>query len=280
MCVGAIVPWLLPGIGAVATQSLVNITFGPLGLAMLTEGVPAPRVVEALVASDEGANRRQLAVVDAEGRAAAWTGDGCIAYAAHHTGEGYSVQANMMDTDRVVPAMAAAFEAAEGDLAQRMMAALHAAQREGGDIRGMQSAALRVVSGEKGARGFAATVYDLRVDESARPLDDLERLVQLRNAQLIDRQGYRAVREAGIDRALEIWAQARAQAPELEELGYWQALTLADEHGEVEKAAQILREVLAQDERRAQWIDLIRRLRACGLIERAGAGEELIAAIG
>ncbi|MBN1935525.1 MAG: DUF1028 domain-containing protein [Anaerolineae bacterium] len=287
MCVGAIVPWLLPGVGAVATQSLVNVAFGPMGLAMLQEGVPAPRVVEALVATDEGANRRQLAVVDAEGRAAAWTGDGCIAYAAHHTGEGYSVQANMMDTDRVVPAMAEAFEAAQGaastgsaqGLAQRMMAALHAAQREGGDIRGMQSAALRVVSGEKGAQGFAATVYDLRVDESARPLDDLDRLVRLRNAQLIDRQGYRALHEEGIDRALEIWAQARAQAPELEELGYWQALTLADEHGEVEKAARILREVFDQDPRRAQWIDLIRRLQACGLIERAEAGEELIVAI-
>jgi len=278
MCVGAIVPWLEPGMGALATQASANISFGPIGLAMLREGIDAPHVVEALVASDPGADRRQLAVVDAEGRAAAWTGENCIAYARHHVGAGYSVQANMMERDTVVPAMAAAYEAAQGDLAARMLAALHAAQGEGGDIRGMQSAALAIVSGDPQALGFRRSVYDLRVDEAEAPLDELDRLVRLRRAQRINFQASPLLTEQR-ERALELWAAARALAPELEEMAFWQALRLADELDDVAAGAAILNEMLQRVDRRAQWIDLIRRLQDCGLIERPGAGDELIAAL-
>jgi len=163
MCVGSVVPWLLPGRGAFATQSLSNIRFGPMTLAMLQEGISAPHIIQALVASEADSHRRQIAVVDASGQAAAWTGDGCIAQASHHVGQGYSVQANMMTRDTVVDAMARAYESATGDLAQRMLAALEAAQREGGDIRGMQSAALKVVPGDASKPIWAAD-YDLRVD--------------------------------------------------------------------------------------------------------------------
>ncbi|MCB9451416.1 MAG: DUF1028 domain-containing protein [Anaerolineaceae bacterium] len=279
MSVGRVVPWLLPGVGALATQSLSNVSFGPMGLTMLKEGVPASYVVAALAASDEGANRRQLGVVDAQGRAAAWTGDGCIPYASHHTGEGYSVQANMMTRDTVIPAMVAAYENASGNLAERMMAALMAAQEEDGDIRGMQSAALKVVSGDKNDPSWM-TLYDVRVDEHADPVKELTRLVRLAGAQLLDRKASRAFDAGQREEALAGWALARAQAPELEEIPFWQAVTLADNDGDIEAAATILRSVLANDPRREHWIDLLRRLEGCGLIERKGTADALITALG
>ena len=282
MCVGAHVPWLEPGVGAVATQSLVNLSFGPMGLSMLREGVPAPKVVDALVASDKEARVRQVAVVDTKGRVGAWTGSNCIPEAGHHIGGGYSVQANMMTHPTVVRAMAKAYESASGVLAERMMAALHAAQDEGGDIRGMQSAAL-VVVGE----GFLGTgdpfeersIYDLRVDEHAQPLQELDRIVRLRRAQLIDSEGYRQLEENHREEALETWQRARELAPELEEMGYWQALTLADDHNDIQAALDILFPMLSVDSRKDHWIDLIRRVQNCGIIEREGAGDELLAAL-
>lgn len=279
MCVGWIVPWLLPGVGAVATQSLVNISFGPLALAMLHEGVAAQQVIDGLVASDPDAHRRQVAAVDAQGRAAAWTGTGCIAEADHHVGEGYSVQANMMTHPTVVAAMAGAYEKASGDIAQRMLAALQAAQAEDGDIRGMQSAALKVVPGDLDKPAWTVD-YDLRVDEHTNPVEELARLVRLRHAQLADQAGYEAFEHGQRDQALALWAAARAEAPELEELAFWQATTLAEKPAEVQTAAEILRPALAKEPRRAQWIDLIGRLQDCGLIAREGAAQELIRALG
>jgi len=279
MCVGRVVPWLAPGVGAIATQSATNVSFGPMALSMLREGVPAPRVIDALAASDPDAHRRQVAVVDAKGRVGAWTGQGCIAEAMHQIGEGYSVQANMMTHPTVVRGMAAAYERATGDLAHRMLTALVAAQAEGGDIRGMQSAALKVVSGDA-RRPAWKTIYDLRVDEHEDPVQELARLVRLRHAQLLAEAGEQSFKQGEIAQALAQWSAACAEAPELEELAFWQAVTLVEEPANVEAAADILRPVLAQNPRRAHWIDLIRRLRACGMIERAGAAEELIAALG
>lgn len=276
MSVGRIVPWLLPGVGALATQSLSNVSFGPMGLAMLKEGVPAPRVMAALVASDEGAHRRQLGVVDAHGTAAAWTGTGCIAEAGHYVGEGYTVQANMMTRNTVVAAMSRAYETTPGNLAERMLAALVAAQAEDGDIRGMQSAALKVVPGDPTAAAWT-TLYDLRVDEHVTPVKELGRLVRLVGAKLISNQADDAFDQGKRDEALAGWHAARDKAPELEELAFWQAVTLADSGGDVETAAGILRPVLAEDPRREHWIDLLRRLEACGLIEKAGVAEALIA---
>lgn len=278
MSVGRMVPFLLPGIGAIATQSLVNVSFGPMGLAMLREGVSAAHVVAALVASDENAHRRQLAVVDSQGRAAAHTGSGCIADARHHVGEGYSVQANMMTLKTVIPAMAQAYENAQGDLAQRMVAALEAAQAEDGDIRGVQSAALKVVSGDKNDAEWRS-LYDLRVDEHAAPVIEMARLARLRHAQRLDEKGFELLSGGHRAQALELWARARDEAPELEELAFWQAVQLADSHADVETAAEILRPVLANDPRREHWIDLVQRLAVCGIIEREGADSELMAAL-
>jgi uncharacterized Ntn-hydrolase superfamily protein len=273
MSVGRVVPWLMPGVGALATQSLSNIHFGPMGLTMLRNGVAAPQVIAALVASDTGANRRQVAVVDARGGVGAWTGDGCIPEAGHAMGEGFSVQANMMTRPTVIDAMRHAYESASGDLAHRMLASLQAAQAEDGDIRGMQSAALKVVPADLG--DDTRIVYDLRVDEHVEPVTELARLVRLRSAQLLDNEAETAFKNGERERALLLWKQSRERAPELEELAYWQAATLA-EAGDVQTASEILRPVLANDARREHWIDLLRRLEKVGLIEREGTAEELI----
>lgn len=279
MSVGNGVPWLLPGVGAVATQAFTNISFGPMALRMLREGVPAEHVIWALVASDERENRRQVAVVDSHGRAAAHTGKGCIAEAGHHVGEGYSVQANMMTRNTVVEAMARAYESAQGDLAQRMLAALEAAQAEDGDIRGMQSAALVVVPGDIREPEWKKD-YSLRVDEHENPVVELARLVRNRLAQLVDEEGHKLLEDGQHEAALAKWADARAIAPEQEELAFWQAIALADKHSDIAGAVSILKPKLAAEVRRDQWIELIRRLANCGLIEREGADAELIQALG
>lgn len=277
MCVGRIL-WLQPGVGGIATQSLTNFNFGPISLTMLRQGVEPAKIIEALVASDEKANRRQMAIVDSSGRAAAWTGEGCIREAGHHVGKGYSVQANMMTYRSVIPAMSKAFESATGDLAHRLLAALQAAQNEDGDIRGMQSAALKVVPADRNGPDWRV-VYDLRVDEHTSPLDELARLVRLRHAQLIDDEGYRLLEEGQHQEGLQLWAKARAEAPELEEIAYWQALTLVDKYDDLATAAAILATMLRHENRREQWLELVRRLDECGLIEREGAAYALITAV-
>jgi uncharacterized Ntn-hydrolase superfamily protein len=185
----------------------------------------------------------------------------------------------MMTNDTVIPAMTDAYEKATGDLAQRMLAALHAAQAEDGDIRGMQSAALKVVPDDIDKPAWSVD-YDLRVDEHENPVQELARLVRLRHAQIVDGRGYEALEQDQLNSALAAWAAARAEAPQLEELAFWQAATLAEKPANVPQAAEILRPVLAHDPRRAQWIELLRRLQTCGLIEREGAAQELIQALG
>jgi uncharacterized Ntn-hydrolase superfamily protein len=189
----------------------------------------------------------------------------------------------MMTRDTVVAAMAHAYEHTGGSLAERLMAALLAAQREDGDIRGMQSAALKIVEGDRAAHPDLPdwhAVYDLRVDEHTDPLGELDRLAHLRSAQLLDAQGYEALEKGDRDTALAIWQRARQLAPQLEELGFWQAVTLADGSGEVHTAAAIFNDALDDDSRREHWIDLIQRLQACGIVKRQNAAEELIAALG
>lgn len=283
MTVGNFVPWLEAGAGALATQALGNIRFGPMGLEMLRQGIGARRVVDALVASDEGAHNRQVAVVDRRGRAAAWTGENCIEHAGHQVGEGFSVQANMMAGTGVIEAMAEAYQESGGGLAERMMASLVAAQEQGGDIRGSQSAALRIVPGA--ARVFEEPdewrpIYDLRVDEHPKPVNELNRLVKLRRAQLLSQEGHDALEQGERTEALEKWQSARELAPELEEIAFWQAMSLADEPGDLEGALDILMPMLQSDPRAEHWQDLISRLETAKLFERDGSAEELLQGIG
>ncbi len=278
MCVGGAVPWLEAGVGAVATQSLTNVHFGPLGLGLLREGVPAEKALAALIASDPEPGLRQVAVVDNQGRCAAWTGERCIAHAGHFVGEGFSVQANMMLSDQVVAEMAKAYVASKEDFAGRLMDALLAAQQEGGDIRGMQSAALKIVSGEAYEKNGAAAVrpvYDLRVDDSDQPLVELGRLVRMHRAQLVSDEGSRRLEAGEKDTALSLWARARKMAPELEELVFWQALELADKPADV-PGALVLLKGLEDKENFAGWVELLRRLEPTGIVEREEALKELL----
>ncbi len=279
--VGRVIPFALPGVGIVASQSLSNVSYNPMALTMLKEGVHPQAIIRALTASDDNANRRQVAVLNHKGEAAAFTGDGCIPEFGHYIGDGYSIQANMMTRTTVIDAMRETFEQATGNLAQRMIAALRAAQAEDGDIRGMQSAALKVVPASRQAKEWA-TEYDIRVDENENPVEELARLVNIRHAQQVDGEGYRLLREGKVDEALAKWQEARQMAPEQEEVGFWQAVNLADERPDedsIRTAAAIFNESLGTHERRAEWLDLVGRLQICGLIERQGAAEELLEAI-
>ena len=254
--VGAVVPWVRAGVGAVATQSLTNISFGPLGLELLASGLPAEKVLAALIASDEGQQHRQVAVVDAQGRAAAHTGAKCIPFFGHHVGEGYSVQANMMTKDTVPGAMSAAFEAAKGSLLQRIMLAMEAAEAEGGDIRGSQSAAI-VVYGSDDKPHWENRIADLRVDEHPDPIAELRRIVDLRSADLISREGDKALEAGKLEQGLKRYARARQLSADATEMTFWQALTLADEHGMIEEARNMLAPLFEME---PQWVELLRRL--------------------
>lgn len=260
--VGALVPWAEAGVGAVATQSFVDPSYGPLGLALLRAGRGAPEALAGLLAADEGREVRQVAIVDAAGRVAAHTGARCIEAAGHRTGKDYSVQANMMRNDTVWPAMAAAFEGAKGDLAGRMLAALEAAEAAGGDIRGKQSAALLVVSGTPTGRPWQDRLFDLRVEDSPAPLPELRRLLALARAYALMNEGDLAVERKDDAGALAAYSAARAIAPGNAEMTYWTAVSLVG-MGRVEEALPLFGETFAID---ASWVELTRRLPKAGLL--------------
>lgn len=258
-CVGAIVPWVKPGVGAVATQSFANVAFGPQGLALLESGLDAGRTLRALIAGDDLAHRRQVAVLDASGKAAVHTGEGCIPFAGHHVGENYSVQANMMLMETVPAAMAQAFEAATGALAARILAALEAAQGEGGDIRGSQSAALVLHAPGNGLD----YQWDLRVDNDPQPLAKLRELVSIRLAGRVLRvvgAGGEALAEDPAERlrmAFAAYEKAQQLAPSDEQTFWFAATTLNDQLGETDEAAALLGPLF---ERAPQWRELLHRL--------------------
>lgn len=260
--VGPAVPWAEAGVGAVATQSFTRIEYGPQGLQLMKEGKPAREVLDALMAQDAQKDVRQVAMVDAQGRVAAWTGPKCIAAAGHQTGDGFSVQANLMDKPTVWPAMARAFESAKGDLAERMLAALEAAEAEGGDIRGRQSAALIVVRARSTGEPWRDRLVDLRVDDHPQPLAELRRLLALNRAYAEMNLGDEAVAVNQIPKALEHYTRAAKLAPEIAELPFWQAVTLFSV-GKEEEALPLFREVFAREER---WVRLVPRLSAVGLL--------------
>ena len=260
--VGSVVPWAEAGVGAVATQSFVDASYGPLGLDLMRAGKSAPEALKALLAGDEGRDVRQVAMVDAQGRVAVHTGRNCIPAAGHVEGEQFTVQANLMGEATVWPAMAKAFREAKGDLADRMLAALDAAEAEGGDVRGRQSAAILVVKATSSGRPWADKVFDLRVEDNPFPLKELRRLVQLQRAYTHASAGDDLVAAGKMDAALAEYAEAARLAPQVLELPYWQAVALAS-NGQLEKALPIFKEVFAQD---PHWVDLTPRLPPVGLL--------------
>jgi uncharacterized Ntn-hydrolase superfamily protein len=260
--VGPPVAWAEAGVGAVATQSFVDPSYGKLGLDLMHAGRSAPHALAALLAGDEGRDVRQVAMVDAEGRVAAHTGAKCIRAAGHHTGAGYSVQANLMHKPQVWPAMAKAFEASPGDLAERMLAALEAAQKAGGDIRGQQSAALVVVAAKPTGKPWNDRLFDVRVDDHAKPLAELRRLVTLQRAYNHMNAGDLAVERKDDAAALREYGAAARLAPGNLEMVYWHAVALVN-MGKLDAALPLFEKVFAKDR---AWRLLVPRIVDAGLL--------------
>lgn len=180
LAVGSVVPHAMAQVGAIATQAWANPTFGPNGLKLLQQGLPAEDVVQTLIQADEGRAHRQLGIVDRSGHSAAWTGEACMEWAGHVTGPGFSCQGNILAGQSVVHDMAQTFQSQlEGDLAQKVLRGLFAAEQAGGDRRGRQSAALLVVQAGQGYNSLTDRYIDLRVDDHPQPLDELQRLLRL-----------------------------------------------------------------------------------------------------
>jgi uncharacterized Ntn-hydrolase superfamily protein len=260
--VGSVVTWAEPGVGAVATQSFVEVSYGPLGLELMQAGKTAEQALAALLAADPHAEVRQVAMVDRHGNIAAHTGASCIAAAGHRTGKQYSVQANLMESDTVWGAMAEAYEAAEGDLAERLMVALEAAEAEGGDIRGRQSAAILVVPAAGEGRPWRETTVDLRVEDHPRPLEELRRLLRVHRAYQHMNRGDERMAAEDVTGALEEYAAAAGLYPESQEIRYWQAVTMTGS-GQLDTALPIFAEVFAAEPR---WRALTPRLVPAGLL--------------
>lgn len=260
--VGSIVTWAESEVGAVATQSIVEPGYGPLGLELMRSGKTAPEALKALLTVDPLVDLRQVAMIDARGNVSAHTGKMAIASAGHQTGTNYSVQANLMANETIWPAMAQAFESSKGDLADRMLAALEAAERAGGDIRGRQSAALVVVRGKSTGKSWADRVFDLRVDDSPQPLVEMRRLVRLQRAYNFMNRGDELAGEKKWNEAMDQYQQATKLAPEIEELRYWVAVTLFAA-GREQEALPIFREVFALN---PQYVELTRRLPRSGFL--------------
>jgi len=226
--VGSIVSWAEAGVGAIATQSFVNVSFGPRGLGMLKSGMTARAAVDALITEDEGRDVRQLAVVDAHGNVAVYTGKKCIDEAGYVVGDGFSVQANMMLKNTVWDAMARAFKEAEGPLAERMVAALEAAQAEGGDIRGKQSASLLVVRGTSTGKPWEDRLIDLRVEDHPDAVQEIKRLLRVYRAYEHMNAGDLAIEHGDVEGALQEYGAAEVMFPDNLEMKYWHAVSLVN----------------------------------------------------
>jgi uncharacterized Ntn-hydrolase superfamily protein len=262
--VGSLVSWAEAGVGAVATQSFVEVSYGPLGLELMRAGKSASEALSALLAVDPHAEVRQVAMVDASGEVAVHTGAKCIREAGHRRGAGYSVQANLMADDTVPDAMAAAFERASGDLAARLVAALEAAEAEGGDIRGRQSAAILVVPGEPSGAPWRARTIDLRVEDHPAPLAELGRLLAVKRVYAHMDTGDARFAEGDIEGALAEYAAAAEKSPDNREIRYWQAVTMVGA-GRIEDALPVFAAVFAGAEG-DRWRRLTPRLAASGLL--------------
>ncbi len=225
-------------------------------------GKGAPETLQALLAADPDRDVRQVAMIDADGRVAAHTGSRNIQSAGHQVGTDYSVQANLMLNDTVWPAMSRAFEEARGDLAERMLAALDAAQAAGGDIRGSQSAALVVVAGKSTGKPWNDRIFDLRVDDSQEPLKELRRLVQLQRAYNHMNAGDLAVEQGDNEEVLKQYSRAAELAPDNMEMNFWHAVALVN-MGRLEESLPLFRRVFEAD---ANWATLTPRLVAPGLL--------------
>ena len=260
--VGSIVTWAEPGVGAVATQSIVDVSYGPLGLSLMKAGKSAQQTLKGLLSADNTPEVRQVAMVDANGIIASHTGDKCIAEAGYKIGNGYSAQANIMLKNTVWDKMGEAYENTNGDLADRLLAALDAAQKEGGDLRGKQSAALMIVTIVPTGNVYLDHPYNLRVEDSPEPLKELRRLVYIAKAYNHVSRGDDYLAENHYDKALEEYKIGMEMLPENVELRFWYATTLVL----VDKLDESLPEFKWVFKREPIWKKLVPRLADSGFL--------------
>jgi uncharacterized Ntn-hydrolase superfamily protein len=254
--VGSIVTWAEAGVGAVATQSFADPAYGKLALDLMRAGRSAPETLAGLLASDPGSSLRQVGMVDTQGRVAAHTGESSIKEAGHIIGDGFTVQANLMLRPTVWPAMAEAYKSNQGELVDRLLASLDAAEAEGGDIRGRQSAAILVVAGKSTGRPWADRLFDLRVDDAREPLLEIRRLVSVARAYFHQRRAQIALEQgdgAAMNREFEAASRLIGDNPEAR---FWHAIGLLGT-GDTETGIAMLREIAAHDR---NWITLALRL--------------------
>ncbi len=261
--VGPIVAWGEAGVGVVATQSFVNVSYGLKGLDLLKEGFSPKQVVNKLTTEDEGRDFRQLAVLDKNGDSFSFTGKKCVEYASNIYGKDYSVQANMMLNSTVPKAMEESFKNSKGlPLAERLVLALEAAQKEGGDIRGKQSASLLVVRGESTGKTWEDKLVDLRVDDNKNPLEELKRLLKVHRAYEHMNNGDLAVEVNDMETALKEYSLAEEMFPGNEEMLYWRAVALANK-GHLDEALPLFKQVF---EKNINWHEMTKRITKNGLL--------------
>lgn len=259
--VGSAVPWAEPGVGAVATQSVVEVSYGPKGLAKLSAGEPASQVLAELIEQDPGRVLRQVAIIDAEGRIACHSGALCIPAFGHAQGRSWSAQGNTLRSDAVWQSMGPAFERSAGSLGERLLAALEAAEATGGDVRGRQSAAIFVVAGDKPVNAWEGRLVDLHVEHHARPLEELRRLLTLHRAHRLFAEARQLFGSGEFEQALLLLEEARKLEPDDVEFAFWTGVAFANA-GRKEEARRWLQEAYAAD---SSWRELARRLASVGL---------------
>jgi uncharacterized Ntn-hydrolase superfamily protein len=261
--VGTAVPWLQAGVGAIATQSFVDKSYGIKGLQLIQQGFTAQQALDSLLKADAGREVRQVAIIDYKGNVATHTGTNCIQYASHIKGINYSVQSNMMLGNNVNKNMQTAFEQSAGKpLAERVLLALEAAQKAGGDIRGMQAAAIVVVPGKSTGMPWNERTVDLRVDDHPKPLQELRRLYNVHLAYEHMNNGDLAVEKNDMTLAMKEYNSAMKMFPSNLEMKYWTAITLAN-NKRLSEALPLLKSIFIQDK---NWKELTRRLPPVGLL--------------
>ncbi len=262
--VGSIVIWAEAGIGAICTQSFVEASYGPLGLELMRAGKTAEEALAGLLKADRYEAVRQVAMIDAHGRVAAHTGQSCIPEAGHIVGDGFSCQANLMLKNTVWDAMKRAYESTPGELVDRLMAALEAAEKEGGDIRGKQSAAIIVVKGKGSGAWWKDRIYDLRIEDHPAPLVELKRLIRLNKAYNFMNKGDEFLTENKVEEAMKSYTLAMDMYPDNAEMVFWPAVTLAST-GKVEESLPLFRKVFTMDR---NWALLVPRLPEVGQLPK------------
>ncbi len=261
--VGTVVSWAEAGVGAVATQSFANKSFGLRGLEMLRKGSTAQQTLDSLLKDDEAREVRQVAIVDNKGNIATHTGKNCIDYAGHIKGNNFSVQANMMLTDKVPSAMSDAFsKSSDKTLAERMLLALEAAENAGGDIRGQQSAAIIIVPGTSANKPWDEVLVDLRVDDHATPIQELRRLYNVHLAYEHMNKGDLAIETNDMAKAMQEYNAAMKLFPKNLEMQFWTAITLAN-NKQLDKALPMFKNIFSQN---SNWKELTRRLPKVNLL--------------